>query len=587
MTKITVSEYIVKYLENIGVEYVFSVVGGGSMFLNSAFSNSKKIKVIYFHHEQACAIAAEGYARVSGNLAVVCVTTGPGGLNTLTGLMGAWTDSVPVLFISGQVKKEHITNFNGFQYNYRQIGDQEVNIVEIVKPLTKYVEQVKKPREINRIIKNGVWNALEHRQGPTWVDIPIDIQNSFVINESFDTFLPKNFICPTNKEDKKLYRKLNEAKRPLIVAGKGINISNSRKEFLQFIEKLNIPVVTSFTGFDIIPSDHPLFVGRCSTVGTRSGNFAVQNSDFILFLGTRNNIRQIGYNGDFAKNAYKACVDIDWNELNKPTIKYNFSICAELRSFFNYFNYNYERDNSDWINNCKKTQQKYPVVLPEYKKQDQINPYYFIEELTKRLSGEDIVVASNGTACVATYQASIVKKGQTYIQNSGCASMGYGLPAAIGACFANNRKEVICIEGDGSIMMNLQELQTVKHHNLPIKIFLLCNNGYASIKQTQNNFFNGNLHGCNEETGVSLPKWYAIAESFGLEYEALDNVYSIGKVLDSNRSVLCTVYLGDGYVFQPKCSSKKLEDGSIISSAYDDMYPFLSREEYKENKIVK
>ncbi|HBG48365.1 MAG TPA: hypothetical protein DDW90_02420, partial [Cyanobacteria bacterium UBA9971] len=526
---IKVTDYIVKRLEEYGIKHVFMISGGGAMHLNDSFGQSEKIEYICNHHEQASAMAAEGYSRIKGELSVVCVTTGPGGLNTLNGVFGQWTDSVPVLYISGQVKTETLTTSYP-EMCLRQIGDQEADIISIVKPITKFAEQIKNPLDVKRILDEAIYTAVSGRPGPVWIDAPMDIQGAFISEEELNDPYSENTPVTLNliqglssnvsllkSQNGKMLNliqhdisivieEIQKAKRPLIVAGSGINISKTREDLLNFLEKVQIPVVTTHNGFDLIPSDHPLYVGRIGTIGQRAGNFAVQNADLIIFLGTRNNIRQISYDWkNFGKKAKKIVVDIDLAELNKPTFRPDIAINMDLMDFFRVFE---EKKTEiatsatsspplndiylEWKNWCRERKEKYPVVLPEYKGvKNSVNPYFFVETLTKCLNEKSITVTGNGTASVCTFQASVVKKNQRFICNSGCASMGYDLPAAIGACFANNKKDVICLAGDGSIMMNIQELQTVKHHNLPIKLFILNNDGYISIKQTQNNFFNG------------------------------------------------------------------------------------------------
>ena len=622
---IKVTDYIVKRLEEYGIKHVFMISGGGAMHLNDSFGQSEKIEYICNHHEQASAMAAEGYSRIKGELSVVCVTTGPGGLNTLNGVFGQWTDSVPVLYISGQVKTETLTTSYP-EMCLRQIGDQEADIISIVKPITKFAEQIKNPLDVKRILDEAIYTAVSGRPGPVWIDAPMDIQGAFISEEELNDHysentpvtlnliqgLSSNVLLLKSQNGKMLnliqhdisivIEEIQKAKRPLIVAGSGINISKTREDLLNFLEKVQIPVVTTHNGFDLIPSDHPLYVGRIGTIGQRAGNFAVQNADLIIFLGTRNNIRQISYDWkNFGKKAKKIVVDIDLAELNKPTFRPDIAINMDLMDFFRVFE---EKKTEiatsatsspplndiylEWKNWCRERKEKYPVVLPEYKGvKNSVNPYFFVETLTKCLNEKSITVTGNGTASVCTFQASVVKKNQRFICNSGCASMGYDLPAAIGACFANNKKDVICLAGDGSIMMNIQELQTVKHHNLPIKLFILNNDGYISIKQTQNNFFNGRQIASGKESGVSFPDFIKVAQAFDLSALRITNQDNlkeeIQKILSTKGTVVCEVMLQNDYIFQPKHSSEKLPDGKFVSKPLEDMYPFLDRDEFKEN----
>ena len=597
LTLIKVSDYIVKKLEEYGIEHVFMISGGGAMHLNDSFGKSEKIEYICNHHEQASAMAAEGYSRVNGQLSVVCVTTGPGGINALNGVFGQWTDSVPVLYISGQVKTETLATAYP-ERSLRQIGDQEADIISIVKPITKFAEQIKNPLEIKKILDKAIYTAINGRPGPVWIDIPIDIQGAFINEEELVNFNPKenntNFdFRQVSSQIKTVIEEIFKAERPLIVAGNGINISKTREVFFDLLKKLKIPVVTTFNGFDIISSDHPLYVGRIGTLGQRAGNFALQNADLIIFLGTRNNIRQVSYDWkNFGKKAKKIAVDIDSAELNKPTVKLDVAINADLKDFFRIFS---EKpaifpDFSEWLNWCKQKKEKYPVVLPEYKNiKNAVNPYYFTQILTQCLEEGCIAVAGNGSACVCFFQAGIVKENQRIFWNSGNASMGYDLPASIGACIASGRKNVVCIAGDGSLMMNIQELQTVKHYNLPIKLFVFNNDGYISIKQTQNNFFEGKQVASGRDTGVSFPDFIKVAQAFDLPTVKIINhdnlAEQIKKILSLEGPVLCEVMLQNDYIFSPKHSSQKLPDGKIVSKPLEDMYPFLDRDEFKENML--
>ena len=598
---IRVADYIVKRLEEYGIKHIFMISGGGAMHLNDAIGKSQKIKYICNHHEQASAIGAEGYSRVSGKLSVVNVTSGPGGTNTLTGVIGQWLDSVPVLYISGQVKLETTVSYYE-NIGLRQLGDQEINIVDIVKSVTKFAYMLKDAAEIKKILDKAIYIATHGRPGPVWIDVPLNIQAAMIdenILENYDGKEYRKNLCNEKLESKvrQVIELLKSSKRPVFVAGRGIRISGEEKAFLEIVEKLGIPVVTTFNNVDIIPTDHPQFIGRMGTIGNRAGNFAVQNSDVYLSVGSRNNIRQISYNWkNVAREAKKIVVDIDSAELQKQTFVPDIAIQADANDFLEEFLKQIKDVNlpdfSDWLNWCQKRKSKYPVVLPEYKTvKEQVQPYYFVETLTKNMKDGDIIVAGNGTACVALFQAGIVKDQQRFIWNSGCASMGYDLPAAIGASIANENKPVICLAGDGSLMMNLQELATVKHYNLPIKLFVLNNCGYISIKQTQENFFEKRLVACDSSCGVGFPEFINVAKSFGLPVFVIDNQENmeqkIKDILAMKFPVVCEVMLQPDYKFSPKLSSEKKADGRMISKPLEDMWPFLDREEFAGNMIVK
>lgn len=586
------SDYIVKKLEKYGVRHTFMITGGGAMHLNDSFGKSKKIKLIFNHHEQASAIAAEGYARTRQQLAVVCVTTGPGGLNCLNGVFGAWTDSAPVLFISGQVKRA-TTLSSCPQVPLRQLGDQETDIVRIVTPITKYARQLRSAQEIDAILEEAIFRATTGRPGPVWLDIPLDLQAAQIDPKKLKKFRrPASKDAPATSALEKAVRWLQQAKRPLIVAGHGIRLSNTTHLLEKLLAQTDIPAVTTFNGLDLLPDDSPYFAGRIGTIGQRAGNFTLQNADVVLFLGTRNNIRQASYNWEnFAAHAKKIIVDIDPAELHKPTVKPDLAICADLKKVLPFLCKQLTRPvgSALWLPHCQQWRLTYPPLreftIPATGK---VHPYLFMDVLSRQLTSKDIVVASNGTACVAFFQTARIKKGTRAFANSGCASMGYGLPAAIGACMAAGMP-VVCLEGDGSIMMNLQELQTVKTNKMPLKIFILRNGEYSSIIQTQRNFFNGRLTGCNAQSGVEVPDFIKVAQSFGLPTVQItkncDLQQMIRRVLASKGPVVCQVDCTADYIFSPKLSARKLPDGSLQSPSLEDMFPFLPRKEYKKNML--
>ncbi|MFA6281505.1 MAG: thiamine pyrophosphate-binding protein [Candidatus Omnitrophota bacterium] len=594
---IKVSDYIAKKLVEHGVRDIFMITGGGAMHLNNSFGRTKGIRCVFNHHEQACAIAAEGYARVSGKLAVVSVTSGPGGLNALTGVMGQWTDSVPVLYISGQVKKE-TTICSCPNIGLRQLGDQEVDIINIVKPITKFAVSVKDPKDTKFFLDKAIYIALSGRPGPVWIDIPLDVQGAKVEERDMPAYDQKQdqIVFDKKKTDLNISHALallKKSKRPVLITGNGIHIAKAREKLLKVIRKLKIPVLTTFNGFDLVPSDDPYFIGRIGTLGSRAGNFTLQNSDFVLFLGSRNNIRQVSYNWKtFARAAKKVVIDIDKAELKKPTLKPDLAINCDVGYFLsNLLMYHFRLSNySWWLNWCREKKNKYPVVLTEYKRSRKVNPYYFMQILTGLTGANNVIIAGNATACVVLFQAGIVKKNSRIFWNSGCASMGYDLPASIGACIANNKQNTICLAGDGSFQMNIQELQTVAHNKLPIKIFVLNNGGYCSIRQTQENFFGLPYVGCDKDSGVSFPSFVKVAKAYGIKATTIFNHKGMGvkirSVLKFKGPILCEVFLENDYKFSPRLSSKKLENGKIISKPLEDMFPFLCREEFNKNMII-
>ena len=594
--KIKVSKYIADFMVQNGIRHVFTVTGGGAMHLNDAFGHHPNLRCIYNHHEQASSIAAEGYTRLTGKLALTCVTSGPGGTNAITGVLGGWLDSIPMFVISGQVKRE--TTIWSTDVPLRQLGDQEYNIVDSVSSMTKYAHMITEPNEIRYHLEKALYLSLNGRGGPVWLDIPLDIQAAIVETEDLAGFSTDELSIENPVYDKALtsviLEKIKQAKRPVIIAGSGIRLGSAQNEFISIIEKLEIPVVTAWNAHDILWDDHPLFCGRPGTIGTRGGNFVVENSDLLLVLGCRLNIRQISYNyKDYAKNAYKIIIDIDKNELQKPTVKADLPVWANVRDVMaDIESSDYATDNEahrKWLNWCRKTNEKYPAVLPQYyEKLSPVNPYAFTKELFEQLDEGENIITGNGSACVISFQAAKIKKGQRLFTNSGCAAMGYGFPAALGGCVGTEGKRVICIDGDGSFQMNIQELQTVTYNKLNMKIIYLNNNGYQSIRQTQNNLFKPPLVGVCDGNGLSFPDMEKISGAYGIPYIKIENINDarvlIRKMLDTEGPVICEVIVDPSQNFEPKLSSKVLPDGKIVSPPIDDMFPFLDKAEYDENK---
>ena len=593
---VKLSDYVVSFIAKLGVKHIFMLSGGGAMHLVDSVGRNRDVKYICTLHEQAAAIAAEAYSRLTNNLGVVIVTSGPGGTNTITGVMGAWVDSIPMLVISGQIKTETTVVNNP---ELRQLGDQEINIVDIVKPITKYAVMVTNKNKIKYHLQKAVYLAKSGRPGPVWVDIPLDVQGAYVKENSLEKFDYSDRIVNLDFDSKCdiVIDLLKRSQRPVIIAGNGIRLSNAVEEFRNLIKKLKIPVIGTFAGYDIIPSGNPYYFGRYGTIGQRAGNFVIQNSDLILAIGARLNIRAISYNYKaFAREAIKIVVDIDVAEFKKPTLKVDVPIHQDAKRFIIDLLKNIENRNigskDSWIKKCLEYKMKYPNITPERENvKNFVDSYYFFKKLSGLAKDGAIFVFGNGTACVSSYQSLDIKSNQRVIVNSGCASMGYGLPAAIGACFANNKKEVICVTGDGSIQMNIQELQTIVYHKLPIKIFVLDNHGYISIRNTQKTFFNGFFVGSNEESGTSLPDMIKIAKAYGLKTLVIRNnaelETQIKKALSCSETILCEVKLSPEEKMYPKLSSEKKENGTMVSKSLEDMYPFLPREEFLENMIIK
>jgi len=562
------------------------------MHLNDALGHKEGLRCMFNHHEQACAMAAEGYARMSGRLAAVCVTSGPGGTNAVTGVMGAWLDSIPVFVVSGQVKRE---TFSGLypELGLRQLGDQEFDIVCSVSNMTKYAARLTELEETAYHMEKALYLAQNGRKGPVWVDIPLDVQAAVIETDTLRHFKPEEEQSAWVPDAESgtaadILEKIRNAKAPLLLAGAGIRLGDAYGEFRQLIEKLQVPVVTAWNSNDLVAWSHPLYAGMPGTVGTRSGNFAVQNCDLLLSLGCRMNIRMIGYNRhEFAKNAYKIIVDIDEKELCKPTIKSDLAVHADVRDLIRRMlevGYEPPARHQPWRAWCRSLVEKYPAVPGSVSKamQEKLNPYVFVDILFGRLRNDDRIVCGNGSACVVTFQAARIRQGQRMFTNSGCASMGYGLPAAIGAAVSDNSRRTICMEGDGSIMMNVQELATVSYNRLDIKIFILNNNGYHSIRQTQANLFRPPFIGIDADSGVGFPDFGKLSDAFGIPYFRLDGETPVQNVLDrvleGRGACICEVMVDPAQGFEPKAASK-VQDGRIVSTALDDMYPYLGQEE--------
>lgn len=594
MAKIKVSNLIADYIASLQVKHVFLIPGGANVEMIDAVAKHPKLSYVVNHHEQALAMAAESYGRIGGNIGVCMTTVGPAATNTLTGIMGAWTDSVPTLFLCGQVKREVIRTGA-----LRQLGVQEINIVDIARPITKYSELILEPTDIKYHLEKAVFLAKTGRPGPVLLDIPSDVQSTEVEESELRSFDPAAEglavkIDPNlSSQVTTLVKWIKEAKRPLILAGNGIRVAGADKEFLEIIDKLQIPVVTSMSAHDLIPSDHPLVVGRPGVFGDRAGNFAVQNADLLISIGARHHLWNIGYNYQaFAHNAKRVVVDIDQAELNKKTVTPDLPINADVKVFFSELSLQATSPANikPWLERTAFWKKKYPVLLPEYKEEkDHVNSYVFTDKLSEMLREDEIILTGVGTAFTGTRQVFRVKKGQRLSSSIGCASMGYDLPSAVGAWFATGKDRIILLTGEGSIMMNLQELQTIAHYKVPVKIFLLNNNGYLAIKNTQNAFFHGNLVGVDDNSGVSFPSFEKIADAFSIPYVLMRNHAEmedkIKIALAKEGPVICEVIMSQNQPLLPKVYSEKLPDGTMLSRPLEDMYPFLDREEFKNNMI--
>ena len=608
--KIRLADYVADFLSSRGVTDCFTVVGGGAMHLNDAFGHHSKIKCTYNHHEQASAIAAESYARLNNRIAALCVTTGPGGTNAITGVVGGWLDSIPMFVISGQVRYDttarYASNFTG-GLPLRAVGDQEFDITKSVGCMCKYAEMLEKPEDIRYMLEKAWHLANTGRKGPVWIDIPVNYQGMTIETDGLrgydssedDALLPPEVSEETVNE---IIELLRNAKRPVIYAGGGIRLSGGYESFKKLVLKLGVPVVTYWNSIDVIESDHPLYCGRAGNMGDRAGNFAVQNADVLLCIGTRISIRQVGYNWQsWAREAKVIMVDIDPAEFKKPTIHVDMPVFADAKDFIEKMLSAAEKEQgtvfeSDfWTEKCRYWREHYPVVLPRQREENgkTAHVYAFVEKLSNALPENSLTAVSNGACCVVGHQCWNIKNGSRFIINSAIASMGYGLPAAVGLCIAGGRRETVCLEGDGSIMMNLQELQTIVTNKLPVKVFLINNSGYHSIRITQSNLFSEHCKvGIGPESGdLSFPEFSKIAAAFDMPYFCAHSNAEAEKAIEAALAApgfaFCEIFTDTAQVWEPKSSAKRLPDGSLVSPPLEDLAPFLPREEVLENLFVK
>lgn len=682
--KIKVSNYIAQKLTEAGINQAFTVTGGGAMHLNDALGHQPGLHCLYQHHEQACAIAAEAYARIHNKIGVLCVTTGPGGTNAITGVVGGWLDSIPMLILSGQVRYDTTARWSGL--GVRAIGDQEFEITKAIDCMTKYSEMVIDPLRIRYCLEKALYLAVSGRPGPAWLDIPLNVQGAYVDTEQLAGFDAEDYeaggtgwavhavgmdhtsgdqvvagaaegclkaavlagkrddspvavvepphaisedyagkgekrqILPPKAADdvvKTIIEKIRKAKRPVFNAGNGIRIAGAHEIFKEVVELLGIPVVTGWNSIDCIYDEHPLYVGRAGGMGDRPGNFAIQNSDLVFSVGSRLSIRQVGYNyTTWAREAYVIVNDVDPEELKKPTIHVDMPVHADAKDLLEamarvlrnektpVFDGGAGLPDMTWIETCQLWKKKYPVILPKHLTEDdtrEANVYALVKALSSRLKENQITVVGNGSACVAGGHGYIIKKGQRFISNSAIASMGYDLPAAIGACMAAHDPEyandpmaaedIILLTGDGSIQMNLQELQTIIHHKMPIKIFLINNGGYHSIRQTQKNFFGEPLVGIGVDShDLSFPDMEKLAAAYGYPYTAARHNSELAGAVERTLAVkgpaICEAFVTIDQNFEPKSAAKRLPDGTLVSPPLEDLSPFLPEEEMDAMMII-
>lgn len=650
--KVKVSNYIAKKVVEAGINQVFTVTGGGAMHLNDALGHQEGLNCLYQHHEQACAIAAEAYARIHNKIGLLCVTTGPGGTNAITGVVGGWLDSIPMLILSGQVRYDTTARWSGL--NIRAMGDQEFEITKAIDCMTKYSEMVIDPLRIRYCLEKALYLAQSGRPGPTWLDIPLNVQGAYIDPEELVGFdaadyeaggtgwvtpsahaIAEDFagkgenrqVLPakvTREQARTIIEKIKSSKRPVLNAGNGIRIAGAHAAFLEVVNMLGIPVVTGWNSQDCMCDEDPLYVGRGGGMGDRPGNFAVQNSDLVFSVGSRLSIRQVGYNyTTWAREAYVIVSDVDPEELKKPSVHADMRVHADAKNLLEtmaevlreeysgclpVFDGGKGLPGMTWNETCWMWKKKYPVIQPKHMEKDdarEANVYALVQELSSRLNENQITVVGNGSACVVGGHAYIIKKGQRFISNSAIASMGYDLPAAIGACMAawdpeyvkkdGRPEDIILLTGDGSIQMNLQELQTIIHHKMPLKIFLINNGGYHSIRQTQKNFFGEPLVGIGVDSGLhgndlSFPEMEKLAMAYGYPYVAARHnselAEAVEKTLAMEGPVICEVFVTTDQNFEPKSAAKRLPDGTMVSPPLEDLSPFLPEEEMDAMMII-
>lgn len=597
--KIKIADWIAQYLVDQGIKYNFTVPGGGAMHLNVSFGHQEGLKNIFVQHEQSAAIAAEGYFRATNELPMVCCTTGPGGTNTLTGVLGAWLDSIPMLIISGQIR--YATTARAAGIPVRAMGDQEYDITPMVAHMTKYAEMIIDPKTVKYHIQKALYLAKTGRPGPVWLDVPLDIQGGYIDPEEFIEFNPQELeadqVAPVTEECiETVIKKIKQAKRPVLNVGSAVHTTNTVELMRKVAEKLNIPVAVAWDSSDLMPHDNELFVGIPGLLGDRPGNWAIQNADLVLSVGCRLSCRQVGYNvKSWAREAYVIMVDIDKYELIKPSIHVEMPIHADAKDFLEKLDAALNEPleaHGEWLTICRDWKKNYPVVTEKhYRKEGAANAYCFLNEVSRKAPENQYIVLGNGTV-EACLHAIHIKEHTRLICNSGAASMGYDLPAAIGCCFATGKKDTLCLTGDGSIQMNLQELQTIVFHKLPIKIFVVNNQGYHSMRQTEGNLFPEYTKvGIGPESGdLSFPDMSKIAAAYGIPYisaktnEEIPN--AVEEMLHKEGFAMCEIFVDINQKFEPKSATKRLEDGTLVSPPLEDLAPFLSREELEKIMII-
>lgn len=597
MEKLT--DYLVDFLSKHGIKHIFGFTGGAVVHIFDSIDKNPKVEPVYCHHEQAVALAAVAYSRITNNLGAAVVTTGPGGTNTITGVLSAWQDSIPCIFISGQARMEHTSHGKAI----RQLGTQEFDILSIVKPITKYSVMIQDPKTIRYHMEKAVYLAMEGRPGPVWIDLPLNFQWAVVNPSSLKGFIPKamsRFDIPSSnlvRSCEKVFYLMSKSKRPLILAGHGIRLAHARDEFRYIIEKLKIPFVSTWNASDYLPTDEELYIGRIGMSGQRGANLAIQNCYLLLVVGSHLSVPLTStLFKAFAREAKVIVVNIDKDELKTKTVHIDLPINCDAKTFLIYASKHSKRINpcevNFWRDKCSRYKKYNSVDATSVKKDKYVDPYIFMDRLSDELDGGDtIVVDGGGTNLYISFQALRVKKGQRLITSSAIAAMGTGLPESIGACFANDRKRTICLIGDGSLQLNIQELQTIVHHELPIKIFVMNNNGYLAIRHTQNAFLNSNFTGSASEGGLTLQDYQKVAKAYGLKIFRITRdvglTAGLRQALNTHGPVLCELMVSPDQELMATQGFDISEDGAFVPRPLEDMQPYLDREEFLGNMFVK
>ncbi|MDI9571057.1 MAG: thiamine pyrophosphate-binding protein [Pseudomonadota bacterium] len=593
------SDYVMQFIARQGIEHIFYLPGGGAMHLVDSLGKLKDVESVCCLHEQAVAIAAQSYAMHTNHLGVGLVTTGPGGTNAITGVCAAWIDSVPCLFVSGQVKRSDMMTGK----RLRQLGIQEADIIAMVHPITKYAITVKEPSSIRYHLEKALFLAKNGRPGPVWLDIPLDVQGTIIDETSLEGFniaeikQKKPEASFIKKAVGKIFGYLNKSKRPIIIAGDGIKISKSKDLFLEIINHLDVPVVPTWKAMDMLHEKHGLYAGRCGILGERSANFAVQNSDLLLCIGSKLDFTQTGFDTkSFARAAKKIVIDIDKNEIKKLDFKVDLKIIADaglvLKEIADQLNNLKLKDRSDWKDKIKQWRKKYPIVSAEYYTESGlVNPYMLIDVLSEEATCDDVIhPCCAGTAAEYNFQAFKIKENQKFITNHGLGPMGFELPASIGACLANRGKRTICVAGDGGFQLNIQELETLRRLNLPVKIFIMNNNGYSSIRTMQETHFGGHHVGNDPSSGLTLPDIIRVAEAYKIKatriYDASELRAKVKETLEYPGPVVCDVMVIPDFKVSPKVAAQRREDGTMVSKPLEDQWPFLDRDELAANMMI-